>query len=124
MGAGFGGFDDAIAGFNVLVVSPDCFPRGLTRVFIVTPNVRHGLHCEFLGAAMTHVLGEQHDKQPDDGGRAPETVLEIWIPDLVQELPLVLFPDCTPVRVIRVDVAQHSFVPGLAHFASLGCLSV
>ena len=118
--AGFGSLDHAIAGFDVLVVSPDRFTRDLPRVFVVTPNVRDGLHCDFLRAAMTDVLSEQHDEQPDNGDRGPETVLEVWIPDLIQELLLALFPDRTVIGVIRIDLAQRSFVPGLACLRAAG----
>ena len=82
----------------MLVVSPDRFTRGLTRIFVVTPNVRDGLHCDFLRAAMTDVLGEQHDKQPDDGDRGTETVLEVWIPDLDSGTPACVVPRLRPNR--------------------------
>src|SRR5207245_1161742 len=109
-------------GFNVLVVSTDCFTRGLTRIFVVPPHVRHGLHRDFLRAAMTSMLNEQRDEQPDDGDRCTGAVLEVWVSNPIQELLLVLFPKTAPIGVTRIDLAQDTFVPRLACLAPLCCL--
>jgi hypothetical protein len=71
----------------------------------VTPYVRDGLHSDFLRAPMTSMLNEQHDEQPDDGDRGTDTVLEVRIPEPIQKLLLVLFPDTAPIGVTRIDLA-------------------
>ena len=94
----------------------------MTRIFIVTPHVRDRLHRDFLRAAMTPMLDEQHDEHPDDGDRGTDAVLEVWIPNPIQELFLVLFPDTAPIGVTRIDLAQDALVPRLARLAPLCCL--
>jgi hypothetical protein len=77
--AGIGGLDDAIAGFNVLVVSPDA--SRAVCVHIRRDAARPPWTARRPCGAMTSMLNEQHDEQPNDGDRGTDTVLEVWIPN-------------------------------------------